>query len=435
MISKTILKLSEIEDNNWGAEYYHPDKLKAIKKLSKFKDNIGHYFSSIKKTYALKNGEQRVINLENAKDGFIDTFSPEQSKSNKKSVKENDVIISKLRPYLKELGYVTKEFKDSFVSTEFIILREKIKEDDKYILIPFLLSEDVQKILFWSQQGTNHPRFNEKVLLNIGFPDVSKSIKDKIKKKLEQASLDYDKARGLYNKSENILNNDLEISKIKIDKSKSFVKSFSETLINNRIDAEYYKPEYEDYIDHIQKIGFNTIENKHIKDKNFKPKDEKKYKYIELSDIKQSLGLVESFTLDYGSDLPTRARRIIKSRNVIISSVEGSLNSSALILKEQNNALCSTGFYVLDMEEMYCPEFLVVLMKNKMIQDLLKKGCSGTILTAISKEELKKIPLPNIDKDSQKDIVALVKEANELYNNSRKLLGEAINEIESKIKQ
>ena len=41
---------------------------------------------------------------------------------------------------------------------------------------------------------------------------------------------------------------------------------------------------------------------------------------------------------------------------------------------------------------------LVFLMKNELIQSLLKRGCSGTILTAISKEELKRIPLEDIDR-------------------------------------
>ncbi|MDD5418137.1 MAG: hypothetical protein PHW96_04635 [Candidatus Nanoarchaeia archaeon] len=434
MISKTIIKLSEIEDNNWGAEYYHPEKLRAIKKLSKFKENVNYYFQTAKKTYSLKDDEDKIVNLQNVRYGFIDTFSPEQSKSNKKLVKQKDIIISKLRPYLKEIGYVTDEFDGSFVSTEFIILREKIKKDERYTLIPFLFTEDVQKILFWSQQGTNHPRFNEKVLLNIGFPDISENVKNKIKQKLEQAYGNYKKARELYKKAENILNEKLCIKKIDVNNSKTFIKSFSETLVNNRIDSEYYKPEYESYVNHIQKIGFITIKDKYLKDKNFKPKDEKRYNYIELADIKQSLGLVESFTSAYGIDLPTRARRKVNKGDVIISSVEGSLNSSALILKEQDGYLCSNGFYVLNIKDSYYPEFLIILMKNKIIQSLLKKGCSGTILTTISKEELKKIPLPNIDKESQKEVVLLVKKSNELYTNARNLLNETIAEMESKIK-
>ena len=162
--------------------------------------------------------------------------------------------------------------------------------------------------------------------------------------------------------------------------------------------------------------------------------EKQKYKYIELANINQALGLVEDFIVDYGSELPSRARQIVKEDDIIISSIEGSLNSSALIKGEQNNSLCSTGFFVINIEE-YNPEFLVILMKNELIQSLLKRGCSGTILTAISKEELKRIPLPKIEQNIQKDISLLIKQSNELYFKAKNLMNEAKDELEKLINQ
>jgi len=434
MIKKSILKLSEIDDGNWGAEYYHPDKLESIKKLSKFNNIISTFFSSIKKTYKINKKEAQVVNLENVNEGFIKGFSSEKSKSSKKLIKKEDIIISKLRPYLKEIAFISEKFGGNYISTEFIILRENNKDKDlRFILLPFLFTKEIQSILFWSQQGTNHPRFNENVLLRLGFPNVSQSIKNKIKDKLYEAYINYDRAKELYKEAEERLNKELKISPIKLNKQKVFIKSFSEIWKNQRIDAEYYKPEYEGDISYIKNLGYNLIEDENIKDKNFKPKDKEQYKYIELANINQSLGLVEDFIFDYGLDLSTRARRIVRSGDVIISSIEGSLNSSALVLKEQDNALCSTGFYVLNMKEAYKPEFLVILMKNTIIQSLLKRGCSGTILSAISKDELKKIPLPKIDEGIQDEIVTLIKQAYNLHNKSKTLLNETIQEIEKEI--
>ena len=53
---------------------------------------------------------------------------------------------------------------------------------------------------------------------------------------------------------------------------------------------------------------------------------------------------------------------------------------------------------------------------------LMKKGCSGTILTAISKNELEKIPLPLITEDVQKEIAQKVQQSFSLRSESKHLL-------------
>ena len=99
-------------------------------------------------------------------------------------------------------------------------------------------------------------------------------------------------------------------------------------------------------------------------------------------------------------DLPTRARRKVKRGQAIVSSIEGSLQSCALITDEYDNALCSTGFYVVDSAKIN-PETLLVLFKSEPMQALMKQRCSGTILTAISKDEFLSMPLPLIADDVQ----------------------------------
>ena len=122
----------------------------------------------------------------------------------------------------------------------------------------------------------------------------------------------------------------------------------------------------------------------------------------------------------------------VKKGQVIISSVEGSLQSCALITEQFNNAICSTGFFVLDSEK-YNPETLLVLFKSEPIQELLKKRCSGTILTAISKDELEKMPLPELDKSIQEQIAEKVQESFRLRKKSKELLAIAVKAVEMAI--
>lgn len=125
---------------------------------------------------------------------------------------------------------------------------------------------------------------------------------------------------------------------------------------------------------------------------------------------------------------------LFPTNDVIVSSIEGSLDSCALIPKDYNGSLCSTGFYVIR-SSFFNPETLLVLFKSKPIQMLMKKGCSGTILTAISKNELEKIPLPLITEDVQEQIAQKVQQSFYLRNESKRLLNVSKTAVEIAINE
>ncbi|WP_424945635.1 hypothetical protein [Candidatus Spongiihabitans sp.] len=143
--------------------------------------------------------------------------------------------------------------------------------------------------------------------------------------------------------------------------------------------------------------------------------------------------------LEEGLYLPTRARRKVTTGDVIVSSIEGSLSSIALIESEYNQALCSTGFHVIKSEELKSEELnsetLLVLLKSIVGQLQLNKGCSGTILTAISKDEFSKIVLPKIEEEKQTQIQQKITESFTLRKQSKHLLECAKQAVEMAIEQ
>jgi restriction endonuclease S subunit len=207
-------------------------------------------------------------------------------------------------------------------------------------------------------------------------------------------------------------------------------------LATGRLDAEYYQKKYEDYIELISSYSFGSEELQiscNLKDSNFTPNDKTEYKYIELADIGKS-GEIKGCTTALGIDLPSRARRKVNTNDVIISSIEGSLESCALVSEEYNNALCSTGFYIINSKKINS-ETLLVLFKSEPMQKILKQNCSGTILTAINKNEFQKISVPLIDKTIQKLIKEKLEESFHLKKQSEQLLETAKRAVEIAIEQ
>ncbi|WP_337955083.1 restriction endonuclease subunit S, partial [Helicobacter rodentium] len=179
------------------------------------------------------------------------------------------------------------------------------------------------------------------------------------------------------------------------------------------------------------KEALAKLEIAEIKDSNFTPKAKEKYRYIELANIGAN-GNISTPLEELGEDLPTRARRLVKEGDLIISSVEGSLGSCALITKEFHHCIVSTGFYVLKSHSINS-ETLLVLFKSSFFQHYLKKFPSGTILSAISKEELQNILIPKINPNTQDSIASHIQQSFTLRAEAKALLNEAKAKVESAI--
>ena len=237
----------------------------------------------------------------------------------------------------------------------------------------------------------------------------------------------------LFKKCKDLLDDVLIPSKKTTDCSNFAQKKLSVTLgKTGRLDAEYYQEIYEQYNKSLYTTEtVNSLCSIH--DGTFEPKEGEDYRYIELSNVGFTGGVSDVETMR-GEELPSRARRKVSAGQIVISSIEGSLQNCALITDDFDDCLCSTGFYVLDSSEINS-ETLLVLFKSEAIQALMKQRCSGTILTAISKDELLSMPLPRIDAKIQKDIATKIQESFALRRQSKQLLEYAKQAVEMAIEQ
>ena len=78
-------------------------------------------------------------------------------------------------------------------------------------------------------------------------------------------------------------------------------------------------------------------------------------------------------------------------------------------------------------------ETLLVLFKSPLVKELMRKGCSGTILTAIGRQELERIPIPLIRQEIQEEIAQHVQSSISLRKESQQLLEHAKLTVEGAI--
>lgn len=242
-------------------------------------------------------------------------------------------------------------------------------------------------------------------------------------------------AQSLYTSAEDYLLECLGMQDFAANPDAYNIKTLKDSFLESgRIDAEYYLSKYENYINAVSAYAGGVAPLGKvctIEDSNYTPEHGIKYRYIELADIGKS-GDITGCSYENGEDLPTRARRIVTQGDVIVSSIEGSLNSCALVTDDYDQSLCSTGFYVVRSSQINS-ETLLTLFKSFPIQQLLKKGCSGTILTGIGKQEFENIPIPLIRPEVQEEFAEHIRRSFALCKEASQLLEEAKLSVEHTI--
>lgn len=354
---------------------------------------------------------------------------------------DRDVVFNRTNSFewVGRTGLYRKINENDYIFASYLV---RFIPDENFILPEYLTAFLNSKQGGWdikrrARQSINQTNVNPEEVKEIEIPLLSMDIQQKIKLMFDISHEKRVLSDSLYKQAEELLLKELDLLDFKPSEENIAIKSLKESFLSTgRLDSEYYQPKYDEIIEKIKsyKGGFELLQIAcNLKDTNYNPKENQYYQYIELSNIGNT-GDITGFTYEMGQDLPSRARRKIKENDVIVSSIEGSLEKVALVTEEFNNSLCSTGFYVLDSKKINS-ETLLVLFKNSIFQKILKQNCSGTILTAMNKDEFLNIIIPIIDKTIQIQIEEKIKKSFELKEESKKLLDLAKQAVEIAIEK
>lgn len=138
--------------------------------------SLSEIVQSVAKTQVPPEDARFVLDTGNAREGLLDITilgDPVSGRTSAKKVaRDGDVIVSRLRPYLRQVTFVPPGTCDLlgveqlFCSTEFLILRAREEGRNIAGLVAWLLSEPIQEMLSAAATGGHHPRISADLLLN-----------------------------------------------------------------------------------------------------------------------------------------------------------------------------------------------------------------------------------------------------------------------------
>ena len=372
----------------------------------------------------------------NVQENYLDVsagfkyISAEQHKELSRRVlpQYKDVLLRKVGVGMRKACVVPKDTFEFSMFVSVALIRPKI---NPYLLSTYINSRFGQLQLLRFNKGISQPDLHLEDIGRMLVPIFSSTFVAAIESIVLSAESLLKQSEFVFGEATNILNDCLKINVNEIESTRYSVKQYSKSFESTgRLDAEYYDYKYE-LIESQLTEATPLKRSCWLYDDTFIPNDNREYQYIELSNV-DKVGGISNVELVVGKDLPSRARRLVKTGQVIVSSIEGSLTSCALITPKYNNAICSTGFYVVDSPN-YNSETLLLLFKSEAIQAMLKKRCSGTILTGISKDEFEKMPLPHVNEPVQTIVACKVQESFQLRDECTNLLDLAVKTVEMAI--
>jgi len=189
---------------------------------------------------------------------------------------------------------------------------------------------------------------------------------------------------------------------------------YDQAIERLRFDAEYYQPEFlelEGLLKKCDSAFLSDVAKFSQLRKNPEKEPDKEFKYIDISNVNISTGEINVQVLK-GHQAPSRARKVVKENEIIISTVRPNRNAVAIIPKELENEICSTGFAVIKSEEIN-PWFLFTYLKTKYAIKQLVRMTIASMYPAVSEDDIGLILVPVPSNDYQQKIESLVKEAYE----------------------
>lgn len=162
-----------------GAEYYMPCKARALAALGSLPNrSLSDHYREIRELYdpneASRSSLVRNYDVTAAIEPVLDNTAPlvdgRSLGSTKKCFRAGDIVVSRLRWYLREIAVVRTDG-HAVGSTEFVVLRPQRDELPPEVLLAYIRSPIIQTILRWSQDGSAHPRFDATDLLSLPIPE------------------------------------------------------------------------------------------------------------------------------------------------------------------------------------------------------------------------------------------------------------------------
>ena len=199
-----------------------------------------------------------------------------------------------------------------------------------------------------------------------------------------------------------------------IDNNKIFIVNRSE--IEERLDPLFYTRQFAIILNKIKECALYKQLHKiaHFSSESWNQNDyyEDEFPYIEIGAINITDGIIEKVAKIPVNKAPSRAKVLVRTNDIIISTTRPSRGAIAKITDQENLYIASTGFSVIrEVDASVNRDYLHNVLRLNLSLKQMQQRSTGGNYPAITQEELGKILIPLPPIDVQIDFVSRLKAA------------------------
>ena len=133
------------------------------------------------------------------------------------------------------------------------------------------------------------------------------------------------------------------------------------------------------------------------------PEQNEEFKYIDISSVNRDTKRIENPQVLIGKDAPSRARKHVKSGDVLVSMTRPNLNAVALVPDELDGQIASTGFDVLRTSDID-PRWIFNLVRTTNFVEAMSDLVQGALYPAVKSKDIRGFEAPFAPLNEQKRI-------------------------------
>lgn len=324
------------------------------------------------------------------------------------------------------------------INQHLVSIKTKDAETSK-VIAAFLNSDIGEMLASRRSTGGTRPALDHTALKTIPIL-YNKDVVELSRNAYEKRNAKFDEANDLIKSIDKSIAVKIGFYFPDIVERKSFVTKISE--LESRIDPHFYLPGFKALIDNIRQINHAQLsEVVEFSNETWNQKDgfENEFPYIEISEIDLTSGKIQNISYTPIIEAPSRARMVVRTNDIIVSTTRPHRGAIAFINEQQNGFIASTGFAVLRklLRGDISKEYLFYILRTQICLQQMLQRSSGGSYPAITTEELKKIyipiPSPEVQQQIVDDIKTIIDKAEALKAEAKQDLEKAKHEIEALI--
>ena len=440
MIDLEIKYNQLIEKMRFDAEHYHPEFLKLeeyLKKINSLPLEQVSEFSSLRKNPENEPYKEFLyvdisnVNILTGEINIEILRGNEAPSRARKVVKENDIIISTVRPNRNAVAIIPPYLDNQICSTGFSVI--KTKKINPLFLFTYLKTKFAVGQFVRFIMASMYPAISQDEIGSILIPIPSEGFQQMIESYVRLSFEKRKEAGKKYEEANKLLSEILGIEELALEEKKTIEVSFNEIRISERFDVEYFLPKFFKIIEILKNAGFKLEKLKKICKEviryiNPLEKPSHKFLYVEIGDIDvRTSDIISKKALGY--EIPTSGRRFLKEGDFIISTVRPTRGAITIVPKELDSAVASTAFYICNAPSPL-KEYLFIFLRTPIGLNQLGRPVVGAMYPTLKKNHIDEILIPLIPTGTQKSISILVKEYFSLRKESKEIFEKAKKEIE-----